>query len=592
MGRDRLNQLEQIYKNQTKPIVKLIDGEYKLNSKYKIGDIELSNKTAILKLSNSSAKIFIDIEDLNGAYQNDKVLVQINFNPKGKTKARVIDILERSDNSILCYVENYNLFSIKENVLIECDSIKNRDGDIVIFQNGKISNILGNIADPKMDEKISLYLYDEYYRLDEKEFKFDKLDTSNRIDLTDLDFCTIDPASAKDHDDAIYFDENTKELYVAIADVSAYVKDDDNLDSEAFKRSFSIYLPNKVLPMLPFELSTDLCSLVPNKVRPAFVFKMKLDIKNSTVLSSSVFEAIIESKYKYSYENIDEVLEKNDKNNPQVKLYNVTKNFRHKRLKNGYDFRSDEIRVVLDKDENFKEYKIETSSPSHSLVEECMLLANQEAAKKLKTLGIFRVHDEPTPNKIKKLLGDVNALGIKAQLKDDVHSTIVSIQQKAQNVDLEQEVDELIIQSQQQASYSSIKKEHFGLGFKNYSHFTSPIRRYSDLILHRILKTGKVPKGIEDICEQISIKEREIASLVWDYEDRKYARYLNKNIHKNFTGKIVDIENSIVKLDDIKIKGARVYIENYSGQKLFLNVEIKIKSSDIISKKIIGEIID
>ena len=586
-----MNQLEKIYQNQSKPIVKFEDGNYKLNSKFKIGTIELSNSIAILKLENSSAKIFIDIENLNGAYQHDKVLVQINFNPKGKTKARVIEILDRSDNSILCYVENHNLFSVKENVIIDCDSINNRDGDIVIFSNGKILQVFGNIAAPKVDEKISLYLYNEYYRLDEKEFKFDKLDTSNRTDLTDLDFCTIDPASAKDHDDAIYFDDSTNELYVAIADVSAYVQDGSHLDIEAFKRSFSIYLPNKVLPMLPFELSTDLCSLVPNKIRPAYVFKMKLDIKNCTVLSSTVFEAIIESKHKYSYEFIDEVLETNDKANPQVTLYDISKKFRYTRLKNGYDFRSDEIRLILDDDENLKEFKVETSSPSHSLVEECMLLANQEAAKKLKTLGIFRVHDEPTPNKIKKLLQDVNILGIKAQLKDDVHSTIVSIQQKSKNVDLEQEVDELIIQSQQQASYSSIKKEHFGLGFKNYSHFTSPIRRYADLILHRILKTGKVPKGIEDICEQISIKEREIASLVWDYEDRKYARYLNKNIHKNFQGKIVDTENCIVKLDDIKIKGARVYLNNYSGEKLFLNVEVKIISSDIISKKIIGEII-
>jgi len=503
----------------------------------------------------------------------------------------VIEILKRSNNSILCYVDNYNLFSIKENILIDCESINNRDGDIVVFQNDKIINILGNIANPKIDEKISLYLYDEYYRLDEKQFQFDKLDISNRVDLTDLDFCTIDPQSAKDHDDAIYFNHTTNELYVAIADVSAYVKTGDYLDTEAFKRSFSIYLPNKVLPMLPFKLSTDLCSLVPNKIRPAFVFKMKLDIKNSAVLSSTVFEAIIESKHKYSYEFIDEVLKENDKNNLQVQLYNITKKFRNKRLKNGYDFRSDEIRLILDKDENLQEFKVETSSPSHSLVEECMLLANQESAKRLKTLGIFRVHDEPTSNKIKKLLSDVNALGIKAQLKENIHSTIISIQQKAKKVDLQQEVDELIIQSQQQASYSSIKKEHFGLGFTNYSHFTSPIRRYSDLVLHRILKTGEIPKDIEDICEQISIKEREIAALVWDYEDRKYARYLNNNIYKKFIGKIVDVENFIVKLDDPKIKGARVYIDNYSGEKLFLEVKIKIKRYDIISKRIIGEII-
>jgi ribonuclease R len=583
--------LEDIYKTQTKPIVKIIDGQYKLNSKYKIGTIELSNKIAILKLKNSSQKIFIDIDKLNGAYQNDKVIVQISFNPKGKTKAKVITILDRNNNTILCYVQNHNLFSVKENVLIDCESINNRDGDIVIFQDGKISQIFGNIADARVDEKISLYLYHEYYRLEDKKFTFEKLDISNRVDLTHLDFCTIDPQSAKDHDDAIYFDTTTNELYVAIADVSAYIKDGDSLDIEAFKKSFSIYLPNKMLPMLPFELSTDLCSLVPNKIRPAYVMKMKLNLKTLTVVHSSLFEAIIESKHKYSYDFIDEILEQNEITNPQVQLYTITKKFRAKRLKKGYDFRSDEIRLILDNDENLQNFKIETSSSSHSLVEECMLLANLESAKKLKTLGIFRVHDEPTPNKIKKLLDDVNALGIKAQLKENVHSTIVSIQQKAKNVGLEQEVDELIIQSQQQATYSSVKKEHFGLGFKNYSHFTSPIRRYSDLILHRMLKTGKIPQEIEDISVQISVKEREIASLVWDYEDRKYARYLNANIYKNFIGKIIDIENGIVKLDDINIKGAKVYIENYSGQKLFANVEIKIKNCDIISKRVIGEII-
>jgi ribonuclease R len=587
-----LNQLENIYKNQKKSFVKFIDGQYKLNSKYRIGKVQLSNKIAILKLDNSIQKIFIEFDSLNGAYQNDIVMVQINFNPKGKTKSRVIEILDRSKSTILCVVNNHNLYTIKENVLIDCDSINNRDGDIVIFENGKISSIFGNISQPKVDEKISLYLYNEYYRLEKEDnIKYEKLNTANRVDLTALNFTTIDPLSAKDHDDAIYFDSIKNELYVAIADVSAYVEEGSLLDTLALKKSFSIYLPNKVLPMLPFELSTDLCSLVPNKIRPAFVIKMKLDIQNQTVLSSEIFEAIIESKYKYSYEYIDEILKTNNKLDENVKLYDNVKLFRDKRLKNGYDFRNDEIRLILDNEENLQDFEVETSSPSHSLVEECMLLANQEAAKKLKLLGIYRVHDEPTPAKIKKLLGDVNALGIKAELKQDIHSTIESIQIKAKNVDLEQEVDELIIQSQQQATYSSVKKEHFGLGFTNYSHFTSPIRRYSDLVLHRILKTNKIPKDIESICEQISTTQREIASLVWDYEDRKYARYLNKNINKIFIGKIIDIENGIVKLNDVKINGARVYIENYSAQKLFSEVKVKIINSDLISKKIIGSII-
>jgi ribonuclease R len=586
-----VKQLEKIFKKQTVPMVKYSDNRYTLNSKYKIGKIRLSNKIAFLDLEKSAAKIFIEFDKLNGAYNNDTVVVQVLFNPKGKTKAKVIQIIESASNKILCYCKNEKLFTLKENIQILNNQLSFFEGDIGLIQDQKIIKLFGNISDPKIDEKISLHLHNESYRLDDFKSILDTTSTNKtRIDLTHLNFCTIDPLSAKDHDDAIYFDEKRSELYVAIADVSAYVTPNSSLDKEAKKRAFSIYLPHKVLPMLPFELSTDLCSLVPYKQRWAYVFKIKLDIENIKVISAELFEATIESKHKYSYEYIDEVLDKNNKLNEFVKLYNITKIFRDKRLKNGYDFRSDETRLILDKDENLKYFKVESSSPSHSLVEECMLLANQESAKKLNTMGIYRVHDEPTPAKIKKLLDDINCLGLKAKLKKDIHSTIISIQTKANNAGLSQEVDELIIQSQQQAKYSSIKKAHFGLGFNNYSHFTSPIRRYSDLVLHRILKTGAIPNDIEDICEDICITEREISSLVWDYEDRKYARYLSKCIDKSFVGILVDTDHFIVKLDDIKIKGARVYLDNYSGEKLFSKVEIKIISSDIISKRVIGKI--
>jgi len=586
-----LDYLKKIYEEQTKPIVKLVDEQYILNSKYKIGTIILINDNAILNLTNnSSQKIYIDHDNLNGAYNHDIVLVQVIFNPKGRTKAKVVQILERSNHSILCFVKDSNLYTVKENAFIDCEIVNNRDGDIVLFEKGKIIKVFGNIADASLDEKISLYLYNEFYRLDPMEsLEFNKLNNENRVDLTALDFCTIDPVSAKDYDDAIYYDQKTQELYVAIADVSAYVEEGSELDLEAYKRSFTVYLPNKMLPMLPFELSTNLCSLVPNEVRPAYVFKMKLDIKSQTVVKSSVFEALIESKNRYTYEYIDEVIKENNPNHPQVKLYEITKKFREKRLKKGYDFRSDEIRLILDDEEKLIGFTTETSSASHSLVEECMLLTNQESAKKLNLTGIFRVHDEPSSSKIKKLLDDVSALGIKAQLKDDIHATIISIQQKAANVGLGQEVDDLIIQAQQQASYSSLKREHFGLGFKDYSHFTSPIRRYADLVLHRILKTNKIPQNIEEVCEYVSTKEREIATLVWDYEDRKYARYLSNHIHKTFEATLVDTDNSIVKLNN-GVKGARVYIDNYAGEKLFSKLHIKIVSSDIISKKIIGTI--
>jgi len=584
--------LKKIHDSQSTQIVKFENETYSLNSKYKIGTISISNKTAILNLeNNSSQKIYLDFDKLNGAYRDDTVVVQVLFNPKGKTKAKVIQILNRSQNSILCFVKDKNLFTIKENILIDCEIVNNKDGDVVVFEDGKIASKFGNITDAKVDEHISLFLYNEYYRLiQEPKVTFTDLNTENRQDLTHLEFCTIDPASAKDHDDAIYYDEETNEIYVAIADVSAYVKEGTDLDNDALRRSFSIYLPHKVLPMLPFELSTDLCSLVPHKPRPAYVFKMKLNENNTKVISSELFEAIIESKHKHSYEYIDEVLELNDDTNIHNKLFKVTKKLKENRLQNGFDFRNDEIRLILDDEEKLKDFKLESSSPSHSLVEECMLLANQEAAKKLKTIGIFRVHDEPSDSKIKKLLDEVNYLGIDAKLKDDVHSTIVNIQKLARKADLEKEIDELIIQSQQQASYSSIKKPHFGLGFNDYSHFTSPIRRYSDLVLHRILKSGSVPNNIDEICEDISVREREIAQLVWDYEDRKYARYLSNHIGHSFMATLIDTDKIIVKLDE-KVKGARIHIENYSGQKLFSKVFVKITNSDIISKRINGNII-
>ena len=584
--------LKKIYDEQSTQIVKFENNVYSLNSKYKIGTVSISEKIATLHLStNSSQKIYLDFDKLNGAYRDDIVLVQILFNPKGRTKAKVIQILNRTENDILCYVKNKNLYTIKENILIDCEIVNNKDGDVVVFSQGKITSKFGHIEDAKVDEKISLFLYHELYRLDETPLSnYSILKKDTRTDLTDLEFSTIDPASAKDHDDAIYFDEQSNEIYVAIADVSAYVEEGSSLDKAALQRSFSLYFPHKVLPMLPFELSTDLCSLVPNKPRPAYVFKMKLNKNHTKVISSELLEAMIESKHKHSYEYIDEVLERNDDNNIHTKLFKITQKLKKNRLKNGFDFRNDEIRLILDKEENLIDFKLESSSPSHSLVEECMLLANQEAAKKLKSIGIFRVHDEPSDSKIKKLIDEVNFLGIEAKLKEDVHSTIISIQKLARNANLEQEVDELIIQSQQQASYSSIKKPHFGLGFTDYSHFTSPIRRYSDLVLHRILKTGKIPENIETICEDISIKEREIARLVWDYEDRKYARYLSKNIGKIYLATIVDTDTILVKLNE-GVKGARVHIENYGGEKLFSQVKVKIASSDIISKKITGNIV-
>ena len=588
------NEIEFLQQYVKQNILKQNNNKFEISKKYKIGILQILNDSSKLLPLNKSDKT-IRIEDTRSCNNGDLVIIQVIFNPRGTLKGKIIDLIQGNQNSSLCYIKESKLYDIKTLTLVnyKIDIKSYKDGDVLLIQDLNIKELYGNINDNSIDEKISLYLYNQDYRTQQKytcninSIKEDE----KRIDLTSLEFATIDPISAKDHDDAIYFDIKTNELYVAIADVSAFIKEGSNLDKEAKKRAFSIYLPNKVLPMIPHELSDDLCSLKPNVNRLAFVCKMKIDTKTASVKSSEVFEATICSKHKYSYEDIDEKIQNNTMPKDLDALYSLTKKLKKNRLKNGYDFRTSEYRLVLDDKLNLTKVNEEQGSPSHSLVEECMLLANIQAASKLNEIGIFRVHEEPNRKKIEDLVKSLALLGIDVKLKEDIHSTIISIQQKALNTGLENEVDKLIIQSQQQASYQTKQLGHFGLGFSSYSHFTSPIRRYSDLVLHRILKTKKIPKDIDDICEYISTKEREIAKCVWDLEDRIYARYASKNIEEEFEAIISDVDEHPSVEFISNIAGLKADVINYEGQSLFSKVNVQIEQSDVITKVIKVKII-
>jgi len=579
------------------------NGNYELNSKYKVGLIKIDKTTALLQdLLNEHKDIRLDFEHLNGAYDGDLILAKRVFNPRSRIKAKVVKVFNSHSKNILVYVKDNQYFTIKESIHLQNKTkISANDGEVLLIDNKTFEVVenLGDIEDAKVDEKISLILYAEEYRLNSKidvDAKMD--DTKQRVDLTNLPFCTIDPNSAKDHDDAIYFDWKEGVLYVAIADVSYFVKEGSKLDEMAFLKSTSIYLPGKVLPMLPNELSEDMCSLREGVDRYSYVFKIYLDLENMSVKKSELFEAIINSHRKFSYGRIDRVLEGKLDTYTQTEkeifdyilpLYEVTKSFREKRMQKGYDFRSSEFRMKLDNSSKIQNIEIENSTASHQLIEECMLLANIEASKKVNQVGIFRIHEEPPFKAISKLVDDVNALGIKVKLKNDVHSTITHIQEKAKHTTISEEVDELIIHAQTQAKYSPKNLGHFGLGFNSYSHFTSPIRRYSDLVLHRMLKTKQTPKNIEEICEHISTQERKVDQLVWDYEDRKYARWAKDNIGLELKAKVVDTDRGIA-LTYGQIAGAKIRLDNYKGQVLYSKVRVVIKSSDVISKLIIGSV--
>ena len=596
---DELKQIEKFLKDE---IIVKIDDNYELNSKYKVAIVNVGKNLVILEdLISEHKNIKIEFDDLNGAYDGDLVLAKRVFNPRSRTKAKIIKILDGKKNDVLVYIKDKAFHTVKENIKLENkNALKYKEGEVLLVDNKSLELIknLGNIEDPKIDEYISLYLYKEIFRLDkplEIDAKMD--DTKPRVDLRDLAFCTIDPSSAKDHDDAIYYDKLENILYVAIADVSYFVKEGSELDKLAYLKSTSIYLPHKVLPMLPPILSEEMCSLKEGIDRYAYVFKIYLDVKNLGVKKSELLEAIIKSHRNFSYGRIDRVIEgqldqysKTEKEifDYLIPLYDLTKKYRAKRLLKGYDFRSSENRLKL-RNSNLESVEVETSTSSHQLVEECMLFANIEASKKVNMMGIYRIHEEPPFKAISKLVDDVNILGVNAKLQSDVHETIVHIQEKAKNAMLSAEIDELIIQAQTQAKYSSKNLGHFGLGFTSYSHFTSPIRRYSDLVLHRMLKTKQTPKNIDDICAHISLNERKVDQLVWDFEDRKYARWANEHIDEEIKVKIVDVEKARAVCYE-KMVGMKVVLDNFKGQKLFTKLRVKIKSVDIVTKLIVATI--
>ena len=595
-----LIEIEKFLKDEI--IVKNEDNNYELNSKYKVAIVNVGKNLVILEdLISEYKNIKIEFDDLNGAYDGDLVLAKRVFNPRSRTKAKIVKILDGKKNEILVYIKDKAFYTIKENIILENkNALKYNEGDVLLVDNKSLELIknLGNIEDPKIDEYISLYLYKEIFRLDKSlEVEASMNDPKQRVDLRDLYFCTIDPNSAKDHDDAIYFDKIENILYVAIADVSYFVKEGSELDKQAFLKSTSIYLPHKVLPMLPPLLSEDMCSLKEGVDRYSYVFKMHLDLQNQSVKKAELFEAIINSHKNFSYGRIDRVIEghldqysKTEKEifDYLIPLYEITKKYRAKRLLKGYDFRTSENRLKL-KNSNLESIDVEISTASHQLVEECMLLANIEASKKVNTVGIYRIHEEPAFKAISKLVDDVNILGVNVKLQSDVHDTIVHIQEKAKVSMMSAEIDELIIQAQTQAKYSSKNLGHFGLGFSSYSHFTSPIRRYSDLVLHRILKTKQTPKDIDDICSHISLNERKVDQLVWDFEDRKYARWAAFHLDEEIKVKIVDTDKARAVCYE-KMFGMKVVLENYKGQKLFTKLRVRIKSVDIVTKVIVATV--
>ncbi len=601
---------------------------YKFNSKYRAGTLGLVQKgTAYLNVIGENVRdLFIGDADLGSATEGDLVIAQRLLGKRGAPSAKIVEVVGRAVSYSIAYIllkdGVKSLVELKTDypsgaTLSQEELQSYEEGDLFKINNQDytVMEKLGNLKDPKVDEKIVLGQFNKHDEFDDEVLKiaksFPEVDASkypDRKDLRELPFCTIDPVTAKDFDDAIYYDAPNTTLYVAIADVSEYVKPFGALDNEAIYRSFSIYLPHRSIPMLPRQLSETLCSLQPNADRLAYVFEMKLDLNTLEVVHSEVYEALIHSKRRFNYEEIDDFFEgrlkpKNEKEKrvfeylPKLRI--VTDALREKRLKIGFDFKSNELEMQIDENSNLVSTSYAEETPSHALIEDCMLLANKEAASQYER-GVFRIHEPPSQAKLQTLYQELAGIGMFIDIKNSIKETITNIQKQAKEMGIEAEVDTLIIRSQMQARYAPLNSGHFGLGFDAYTHFTSPIRRYADLIVHRLLKAinnndtqegSYVLRNIEALCMTISEKEREASTIEVEFMARKFARWAQNNLNKTFKARISATEPEVkAELHD-EIMGARLHILSDTNVVLFEDVTVVIEKVDLPKAKIYARVI-
>lgn len=602
--------------------------KFRFHSKYRAGTVSaVENDTAYLQaIGLYTRDLLIEGENLNEAKEGDLVIAMRLMGRRGTPQAKVVIIVGRAVSYSVAYLADRNghlsLLDIRTEhpvgVPMSAEELSSyREGDClqVDNQNGVISKHLGNLDDPRIDEKIVLAQYNKHDEFSDEVLKlaqsFESVDASHypdRKDLRHLPFCTIDPVSAKDFDDAIYFDVKNSVLYVAIADVSAYVTPFGPIDAEAIYRGFSIYLPHRSIPMLPRQLSETLCSLQPHVDRLAYVFEMHLDPITLENTHSDVYESIIHSQRRFTYEEIDAILEHSLPVKPEEKtvieyifpLRDITDRLKEIRLKKGYDFRSNELQMQVNDNQELVATTYAEETPSHALIEDCMLLANKAAAA-MYNRGVFRIHEPPSQAKLQNLYQELAGVGIMVEPKASMKETITSIQEQAKERDLESEVDTLIIRAQMRARYAPENSGHFGLGFERYTHFTSPIRRYSDLIVHRLIKaiqakdtqeSSYVLRNIDALTISISEKERESADIEIRYMQRKFARWASLHVNETFNARIATTETSLQAQIDDEIKGATVEITNAIPIMLFDDVRVKIERVNLATARIYGTVVE
>lgn len=659
-------------KKDVKKIIKKLakENEIKISSKNKIHPLSNDDKSLMGEISlaqggygffisdNKEYKdVFISQNNLNSANDKDRVKIEIIKEKEyGKNaEGKVVEILQRNTSQIVgLYKKNKGfgfVISDKDNLssdiyIDEKFSKKAKNNDKVVCEiikypkngspEGRIVEVLGNKNDFNVDVLSIIRSYglkDNFSKKTKKEAVFieKEVDISkqkDRKDLRDLFTVTIDGRDSKDFDDAISIEKDKEDfiLYVHIADVSHYVKENSEIDKEAYQRGNSTYLYNIVLPMLPEELSNGICSLNPNENRLALSLKMRIN-KSGKVVDYKIYKSMIKSNYRLVYDDVNDYLDNKDKvYDDEIlieklelfdKLYKILKNKREKR--GAIDFNFTESQIDVNEKGDVLNISIFERGSANKMIEEFMLVSNETIASLFAYMdfpSLYRIHEKPKDEKVESFKNILNTLGYNIKGKELHPKDFQEILKEVSGKDDESLVNMLMLRTMRKAKYANYRDIHFGLATKYYTHFTAPIRRYPDLIVHRLVKDfldnkfenisqSSLEKQLAKNAEHLSITERNSEECERDVEDLYKCKYMKKYIGEKFQGIIssitdfgifIELENTVegcfmYKFSDdhfeyIEQKLSCVNRDNNKRYKIGQKVFIEVKNVDLEKRNI------
>jgi ribonuclease R len=575
-------------------------GKYRMNpsyasageahlKKYITGTVDMKHTgKAYVSNDEGGEDIYIAPNNTYHALHGDKVKVLLfPLRKDRKTEGQIIEILQRGKEQYVGIVEvtKYLAFLVPDNqnmpveIFIPREELRGaRNGDKAVVRItdwpehsknpvGTITEVLGRPGDNDVEMQSILAEYDFPLSFPKDVLKdADKIpgeisgqEINRRRDFRDITTLTIDPKTAKDFDDALSFKrlgEGKYEVGVHIADVSHYVKPGSAIDQEAFRRATSVYLVDRTIPMLPERLSNDLCSLKADEDKLCFAVVFELD-ENASVLKSWVGRTIIRSNRRFAYEEVQEIIEKGhgEMSDEILALDRLAKKLRDDRFRKGsINFETQEVFFELDEKGKPLSVAIKEQKDSNRLIEDFMLLANKTVAELIGKTGrenksktfVYRIHDTPNPEKLANFSQFLSKLGYKLNIdnRKGLSTSFNRLFQQIRGKGEQNMIETIAIRTMAKAVYSTNNIGHYGLGFTYYTHFTSPIRRYPDLMVHRLLdrylqgQPSVNRDEYEKKCEHSSEMERRATTAERDSIRYKQAEYMLDKIGEEFEGLI------------------------------------------------------